>query len=364
MKRSSLVWKALAIVTLVYGLTMAAVAASSAWRVDRNLSEQFERQGVAIATGFSDASVEVLLFRDVSTIQSMIDQYADLEGVGYVFVVNPQGDVLAHTFVPNIPLEVQTLQGHKNETTIQRTSLGGRGDFIDVSAPILEGEVGYVHVGMNRQFIRAAIWPALEKELLLLGMVFLISLLATSLLMNKIIRPLRKLTDYTNSLARGGSLGHSGQGAGEEVLAISKRADEVGQLAGAFHVMMDQVSFREGELRKAHTELEMRVQERTAELIVANNSLHKELTERQRAEALLAQRAAELTRSNLELKEEIEARKLAEQELSKKTEELEEFNRLAVGREQRMIELKRQVNELARALARPAPYDLAFAEGD
>ena len=38
------------------------------------------------------------------------------------------------------------------------------------------------------------------------------------------------------------------------------------------------------------------------------------------------------------------------------------FNRQAVGREERMIELKREVNEMARKAGAAPPYDLAFAE--
>jgi PAS domain S-box-containing protein len=60
-------------------------------------------------------------------------------------------------------------------------------------------------------------------------------------------------------------------------------------------------------------------------------------------------------------------RRLWEEELRRRSEdltasnaELEQFNRLAVGREQRMIELKNEVNELAERLGDPAPYPLEF----
>lgn len=53
-------------------------------------------------------------------------------------------------------------------------------------------------------------------------------------------------------------------------------------------------------------------------------------------------------------------RKRAEQALTQKNAELERFNRLVVGREKRMVELKRQVNELARELGRPQPYEVSF----
>ena len=53
------------------------------------------------------------------------------------------------------------------------------------------------------------------------------------------------------------------------------------------------------------------------------------------------------------------------EELSQKNDELERFNRLSVNREMRVIELKKQVNELSRELGREAPFDLSYiTDGD
>ena len=49
-------------------------------------------------------------------------------------------------------------------------------------------------------------------------------------------------------------------------------------------------------------------------------------------------------------------------ELAQSNAKLERFNRLAVGREERMLELKGQVNELSKALGKPPPYDLSFLQ--
>ncbi len=57
----------------------------------------------------------------------------------------------------------------------------------------------------------------------------------------------------------------------------------------------------------------------------------------------------------------ITRQKETEDQLRKSVDDLERFNRLAVNRELRMIELKREVNELARKTGVTPPYDLEFA---
>jgi predicted nucleic acid-binding Zn-ribbon protein len=57
-------------------------------------------------------------------------------------------------------------------------------------------------------------------------------------------------------------------------------------------------------------------------------------------------------------------RKQAEERLQRHTEELEHFNRLAVGRELRMVELKQQINELSQQLGKAPPYRISDIQKD
>jgi PAS domain S-box-containing protein len=61
--------------------------------------------------------------------------------------------------------------------------------------------------------------------------------------------------------------------------------------------------------------------------------------------------------------EDITQRKKVDTELKLRHQELEHFNQVATERELRMVALKREVNEMARAAGRPAPYDTSFADG-
>lgn len=72
-----------------------------------------------------------------------------------------------------------------------------------------------------------------------------------------------------------------------------------------------------------------------------------------RVERLVSERTVEVEQRAAELA-------VVNEELQQANSELERFNRLAVGRELRVIELKQRINELSEAQGEAAPYDLSF----
>lgn len=62
------------------------------------------------------------------------------------------------------------------------------------------------------------------------------------------------------------------------------------------------------------------------------------------------------------INQDITNRKITENELAKHMEELERFNRLALGREQRVIELKQSVNQLLVELGRQPEFEMSYLE--
>jgi methyl-accepting chemotaxis protein len=237
MRPSRLFTKVLVVLALLFGISALVMAAFSAWLLDRELTREYQSKASAIANSIAGSSIEIFLFRDESTIQALIDQSLEIGGVDYVFVVNAQGEIISHTFVPSIPAEVRSLGGDRHEATVRRMQIAGRGEVIDVSSPILAGEVGSVHVGMDRGLIRAAIRSAALQELALMGFLFLVSILAAYLLVHRFARPLRRLTDYAKALASGDPAAVARDEPEAEFLAAA-RPDEVGQLAQAFQHMV------------------------------------------------------------------------------------------------------------------------------
>jgi hypothetical protein len=158
MKLSGLLPRTLLVLVGLFAVTVLALGAFLAWSIDRTLTAEFEAKGRGVAENIAGAGLDTLLNHDPATVQALIDERRDgTPGLAYVLVADERAAVVAHTFVPRVPDEVLRSPGDPHSTVVQRTRVAGVGDCIDVCSPILAGQVGYVHVGMDRAPIRAAV---------------------------------------------------------------------------------------------------------------------------------------------------------------------------------------------------------------
>src|SRR5262245_28761360 len=116
MKTSRLFTKTLILIVILFGVIATATSILSGWTLYRNLTMQYRSKGIAIAKEVANSSAEILLDHDLTTVQAVIEQFDEIDGVGYVFVSDAQGEVVAHTFVPAVPKEVLALIKNKPET--------------------------------------------------------------------------------------------------------------------------------------------------------------------------------------------------------------------------------------------------------
>ena len=102
--------------------------------------------------------------------------------------------------------------------------------------------------------------------------------------------------------------------------------DSDGQFKGSFAVFTDISSRKQAEeaLQNAHSELEQKVEERTAELSETNEQLKKEIRDRKRAEEILKEREKDLEGKGIRLEELNAALKILLEKRDEDREELEE----------------------------------------
>ena len=158
------------------GLIVALTSALYVYTVDRQLTGDFLKNSRAIARSIADSNVDLIVHRNYSALQSIIDQFVEISSISYVFVVDEKGVIIAHTFVPGVPDEI--LADYKDGKDVYDRTLAGLGNFSEVTAGILAGKAGHVHVGMDKGYIALQVQTAIGREVYLLSIIFVVSVLA------------------------------------------------------------------------------------------------------------------------------------------------------------------------------------------
>jgi len=193
MRLTKLSHKTLLIVAVLFAVIAATTSLLSGWELKRRLTDEYRSKGIAIAKSIADSAVELILNGQAESVQATIDQFLAIPGVSYVLVENGAGEVISHTFVPEVPAEIRATAHEPKVVRATEIEIAGRGRFLDVSAPVLAGIAGFVHVGMDEGAITTVIWSATTRmDLLLLG-IFIASILAASVLVRGVAEPLTRL---------------------------------------------------------------------------------------------------------------------------------------------------------------------------
>ena len=224
MKIPKLFQKTLFGIFLLFGVIGVSTSILCIYTVDVHLSEEYETNSKSIAKTIADASVDIILNRELSALQSLIDQFVEIQGISYIYVTSESGEFLAHTFVPGIPEQI--LKGDPTGTATVERSLPGMGDFVEVSSPILAGVAGAVHIGMDTGLITLQIQRAIGHQVYLISLIFIGGIFAALWLVNLAAKPITTLLASAASVARDG-----GSDVDKKLLA---RGDEAGHLARLF----------------------------------------------------------------------------------------------------------------------------------
>jgi two-component system sensor histidine kinase/response regulator len=240
-------------------------------QLSQRMTESFMTHGDVVAAALAKSVEPALVNRDLTSVQSALDASLSIPDVEWAYVTAPDGHVLAHTFVPKFPDELRKqTQDLKDRSLIALPE--DKTPVVVFEKPVLTGIVGTVYIGFTRTELFSSIRSMEMVILLSIAAVMLVVTLAFSVLIRRVVAPVRALTQAADKLGREGY-------AGFQDLPVSS-GDEIGRLTRSFNSMA-------GEVRGQHETLETRVKERTQELTSANTKLADEVGERKRAEQAL-----------------------------------------------------------------------------
>jgi len=254
---------------------------------------------------------------------------------GYAFLINSRGDILAH---PNREFLFDKIsQNYSLKETFERKE--GRAEFnfknTDFVATFKNVALNQISKVETPKWQIIVVQPkkeafvllnSLKKQIYLLTLIFFLFIIFLSVFLSRLIsQPLKELTLATEKIAKGNF----------DVQIKSKRTDEFGELAKFFNQMTKKLGEYFFALEESKKVLEIRVKARTKELEELNKALEEKVQERTK-----------------ELQEKIEELEKMKKELEEKIRELEKFREITVGRELKMIELKKEIEKLKKEIGK------------
>ena len=198
----------------------------------QRMTEEFTSKGTAIANSLASSGVDLILTRDASTVQALIDQFAGIGGVAYVMVYDANKNQIAHTFVPFVPADLvdkNLVTGDRvksvQEIEYAHPVTGAPQRIIDIGVPLLGGTLGTVRVGMDRSSIDAAAAQSGWFLFAVFGGVAAAAVLASVVFAQRLTRPLAQIVRVAERVGRGDL---------SETVKVESR-DEIGRLAHTFN---------------------------------------------------------------------------------------------------------------------------------
>lgn len=236
---------------IVYSLVTTIIGATAVIFITltylQTLAFELRTKGFSIARALSARAVEDILVDDYVSLYKLIDNEAKIEkDVRYVFILDQDGKVLAHTFEGGFPgglLRVYSLDVVQNENShVLDTDEG----FIrDVSVPIREGSLGVLHLGLSEAHIREVMALGLRRLFAIFGLVTVGGIVITYLFVNKTTKPLSEMISAAKRI---------GESDFDTIVSVNSK-DEVGQLAQTFNLMATKLKKTKVDLESAQEQL-------------------------------------------------------------------------------------------------------------
>ena len=246
MKYISLKWKFSAIIVsgvIVFGgiiMTMISI------RANKILGEQMIARGRAIAMSIAQNASELVLENSEIELRNLAMESKSFESVDYVLIEDDEHNILADTFNGNVPEKLKGLvilsedeaaQGASRDTVLNVAGIGG---VYEIESPIDNGEVGYIRVGMDKQYVDNIINTTITFTIIFMGIAVLFAIIASLMLANYITKPIIYLTDLANKISMGEF---------DTVIKV-KSNDEIGDLANSLERMRESLKAAIDRLRK------------------------------------------------------------------------------------------------------------------
>jgi len=211
------------------------------------LEAELQRRGAAIARDVAGRAADLIVTNNLFALHELVRTTVQHnEDTWYVLVLNPAGEVLAHTLPGNPSPELLDANRPAVDQAVRIQVLDAEdGRIYDAAVPIFGGRGGVARIGMSDRRMRAMVDATTRRLLAVTAFVSLGGVAAALLLTFVLTRPILALGKVAEAVGRG---------------EFSHRApvwsrDEVGRLTEAFNTMTEALDRSRRQLLRRNAEL-------------------------------------------------------------------------------------------------------------
>ncbi|GAB4303460.1 MAG: hypothetical protein Fur0034_19420 [Desulfuromonadia bacterium] len=240
------------------------------------LTEEVKKRGGAIAHGVQRVAITPLITENFVTLSLLLDDVSRSEkGIRYIFVVDRHGHPVSHTFGERFPDDLLRKTAPPRPGVLHIET--GEGLIHDIAVPIMNGDLGVIHVGMDgeapRREVAGIIWWLFSGVLA----IAIVSLLIGWWIARSLTRPLDDLHQGVLKIAEGDFSVRINDKGGDEISLLAADFNAMAENLSTYHRMLaaeNETSRRlAAELSRLNTDLEQIVAERTRSLEESNRDL-------------------------------------------------------------------------------------------
>jgi len=203
--RNKLLFSFLAVILLLSAI----IALFARWILISSLTSELEKRGIGIAYSVADLGRSAILTENRPELTSLVfdTRFGERKAlVEYVFILNKNNVVLAHSFTrpfPDVLIGANPLVGDQSRR-IQLLHVEGRSIY-DVAVPVTEGiyRIGTIHVGLKKEHIDNLIDKLRTTFVGFISINVVIFFFISRLTSEFVTRPIRRLTLLADEVSRG-----------------------------------------------------------------------------------------------------------------------------------------------------------------
>ncbi len=217
------------------------------------MQEQLDDKSITTSRDLAARTTDLILLNDLVNLQKLLlETQANNPDVRYAFVLNADGQVLAHTFGIGFPLgllDANTVEPEEHHHTVVLQTEDGL--VWDTAVPIFDGRAGIARIGLSDARLRQSLQTVTSQIALTVILVLALGVLVATSLTWVLTRPILELVRGTRAVSNG-----------DFSVRVKRWAeDEIGDLADAFNDMTAKLA-RTDEIRRERELLRRQLLER------------------------------------------------------------------------------------------------------